>query len=305
MRKKHYRDGALQTNSEKALHLLIHIILILLSVCCLGPFLIILGSSFQSQEEIMALGYRIIPKDITLNAYHMLFAAPQRILNAYKVTIITTVAGTLIGLWLVSTCGYVMSRKDYAYKKLISFYVFFTMLFNGGLVPTYILITRWLDLKDTIVALIIPGLCSAWNILLMKGFFQSVPVSLIESAKLDGAGELRIFTRIVMPISKPAFATVGLLLLLTYWNEWYYSMLYIDNENLVKLQYLLMTIMKNIEYLNSPEAVNAGIGGGTVAMPTLSARMAMCVVAAGPILVVFPFFQKYFVKGMTVGAVKG
>lgn len=303
--KKHYKDGALQTNSEKALHLVIHIILILLSICCLYPFLVILGSSFQSQEEIMDLGYRIIPKNATLNAYNLLFAAPKRILDAYKVTIITTVAGTLIGLWLVSTCGYVMSRKDYAYKRILSFYVFFTMLFNGGLVPTYILITRWLDLKDSIVALIIPGLCSAWNILLMKGFFQSVPVSLIESAKLDGAGELKIFTRIVVPISKPAFATVGLLLLLTYWNEWYYSMLYIDSENLVKLQYLLMTIMKNIEYLNSPEAANAGIVANNVAMPTLSARMAMCVVAAGPILVVFPFFQKYFVKGMTVGAVKG
>lgn len=305
MRKKHYRDGALQTNSEKALHLLIHIILILLSVCCLYPFLVILGSSFQSQEEIMEFGYRVVPKLFTLDAYKVLFAAPQRIVNAYKITIITTVIGVITGLWLVSTCGYVMSRKDYAYKKALSFYVFFTMLFNGGLVPTYILISRWLDLKDTIIALILPGLCSAWNILLMKGFFQSVPTELIESAKIDGAGELRIFTRIIIPISKPAFATVGMLLLLSYWNEWYSSMLYIDSEHLVKLQYLLMTTMRNIEYLNSPEVANAGIIAEDVAMPTLSARMAMCVVAAGPILVVFPFFQKYFVKGLTVGAVKG
>ncbi len=305
MTKTKYKDGALKTKGEKVFHVVLHILLALLSACCLIPFLIILGSSFQSQEEIMAIGYKIIPVKPTLNAYRLLLAAPGRILNAYKVTIITTAVGTLAGLWLVSTCGYVMSRRDYAYKRILSFYVFFTMLFNGGLVPTYILITRWLDLKDTLIALIIPGLCSAWNILLMKGFFQSVPVSLIESAKLDGAGELRVFTQIVVPISKPAFATVGLLLLLTYWNEWYYSMLYIDSENLVKLQYLLMTIMKNIEYLNSPEAINAGIGSAAASMPTLSARMAMCVVAAGPILIVFPFFQKYFVKGMTVGAVKG
>lgn len=305
MKKKQYKDGALKTTGEKVFHVVIHFLLIILSACCLVPFLIILGSSFQSQEEIMSIGYKILPLKPTLNAYRMLLAAPGRILNAYKVTIITTAVGTIVGLWLVSTCGYVMSRRDYAYKRMLSFYVFFTMLFNGGLVPTYILITRWLNLKDTLIALIIPGLCSAWNILLMKGFFQSVPVSLIESAKLDGAGELRVFTQIVVPISKPAFATVGLLLLLTYWNEWYYSMLFIDDENLVKLQYLLMTIMKNIEYLNSPEAVNAGLGSAAASMPTLSARMAMCVVAAGPILVVFPFFQKYFVKGMTVGAVKG
>ena len=305
MKKIKSSDGAILTRKERTLHMVMHVLLIALSACCLIPFLIILGSSFQSQEEIMKIGYRLIPKDATLNAYKMLFANPIRLVNAYKVNIITTAVGTTVGLWLVSTCGYVMSRKDYAYKRILSFYVFFTMLFNGGLVPTYILITRWLDLKDSMLALIIPGLCSAWNILLMKGFFASVPTSLIESAKLDGAGEFRIFTQIVVPISKPAFATVGLLLMLTYWNEWYYSMLYIETDSKVKLQYLLMNIMKNIEYLNSPEAINAGIATETVAMPTLSARMAMCVVAAGPILIIFPFFQKYFVKGMTVGAVKG
>ncbi len=298
-------NGAVLTGSEKTIQIVMHIILVFLSLCCLYPFLVILGSSFQSQEEIMSIGYKLIPKEPTLNAYSVLMANSRRLVNAYGITIVTTVVGTLLGLILVSTCGYVMSRKDYAYRRALSFYVFFTMLFNGGLVPTYILITRWLDLKDSIIALIIPGMCSAWNILLMKGFFMSVPVSLIESAKLDGAGEFKIFTNIVVPISKPAFATVGLLLLLMYWNEWYYSMLYIESDNKVKLQYLLMTIMKNIEFLNSPEAASAGIATENVALPTLSARMAMCVAAAGPILIVFPFFQKYFVKGMTVGAVKG
>jgi putative aldouronate transport system permease protein len=179
------------------------------------------------------------------------------------------------------------------------------MLFNGGLVPSYILISKWLGLKDSIFALIIPGLCGAWNILMMKGFFQSIPTSLIESAKLDGAGEFRIFTGIIIPISKPAFATIGLFFVLAYWNEWYFSMLYIDTSSKVKLQYLLMTILKNVEFLNSPEAMQYGMTNHMVAIPTLSARMAMCVIAAGPILVVFPFFQKYFVKGLTVGAVKG
>jgi len=294
-----------ETAGERALHISMHVILIFLSICCLYPFLVILGSSFQSQEEIMNIGYRLIPKEGTLNAYRMLIANPTRLLNAYKMTIITTFASVVIGLWMTSTCGYVMSRGDYAYRRFLSFYIFFTMLFKGGLVPSYILISNWLGLKDTIWALIIPGLCSAWDILLMKGYFMGIPVSLIESAKLDGAGEFRIFVNIVVPISKPAFATVGLLLLLNSWNEWFSSMLYIDSENLVKLQYLLMTIMKNIEFLNSPEAIAAGISTEHIAMPTLSARMAMCVVAAGPMLIVFPFFQKYFVKGMTVGAVKG
>lgn len=298
-------DGALQTRGEKVLHVIMHLILIVLSICCLYPFLVILGSSFQSQEEIMAEGYRMIPMTPTLNAYKMLLADTSRLANAYKVTIYTTAIATVLGLYLVSTCGYVMSRKDYAYKRILAFYVFFTMLFNGGLVPTYILISKWLHLKDSMFALILPGLCTAWNILLMKGFFVGIPTSLIESAKLDGAGEFRIFASIVVPISKPAFATVGLMLLLNFWNEWYYSMLYIDTGSKVKLQYLLMSIMKNIDYLNSPEAMNANIAGGDVSMPTLSARMAMCVVAAGPMLVVFPFFQKYFVRGMTVGAVKG
>lgn len=298
-------DGALQTKGEKVLHVIMHLVLIVLSICCLYPFLVILGSSFQSQEEIMAEGYRMIPLAPTLNAYKMLLADTSRLVNAYKVTIYTTAIATVLGLYLVSTCGYVMSRKDYAYKRILAFYVFFTMLFNGGLVPTYILISKWLHLKDSMFALILPGLCTAWNILLMKGFFVGIPTSLIESAKLDGAGEFRIFASIVVPISKPAFATVGLMLLLNFWNEWYYSMLYIDTGSKVKLQYLLMSIMKNIDYLNSPEAMNANIAGGDVSMPTLSARMAMCVVAAGPMLVVFPFFQKYFVRGMTVGAVKG
>ena len=205
----------------------------------------------------------------------------------------------------MSTCGYVMSRDDFAYKRILGLYVFFTMLFSGGMVPSYILMTRGLGLKDSLLALIIPGMCSAWNILLMKGFFKTIPSSLIESAKLDGAGEFQIFARIIVPISKPAFATVGLLLTLDFWNEWFNSLLYINDPSKVKLQYLLITMLRNVEFLNSPEAQQYGLLTGMETMPTMSVRMAMCVLAAGPILLVFPFFQKYFVKGLTVGAVKG
>ncbi|MEG1442527.1 MAG: carbohydrate ABC transporter permease, partial [Oscillospiraceae bacterium] len=197
------------------------------------------------------------------------------------------------------------SRKTYRYKKALSFYAFFTMLFSGGLVPTYILITQMLNLKDNIWAMILPMVVSAWYIMLMKGFFQSMPEEILESAKLDGAGELYTFIKIVIPISKPAFATVGLFFVLQFWNDWWLSLLYIETESKFKLQYMLMRLLENIEYLNSAESIQMGLVNENVEIPTLSARMAMCILAAGPILVVFPFFQKYFIKGLTIGSVKG
>lgn len=299
------KNKSIASSSEKLLNVVFHIILAVLAVSCLYPFLVILGSSFQTQQEILTSGYAVIPKEFTTEAYKLIFLAPKRVIDAYGVTFFTTLASTVCGLFLVSTCGYVMSRNDFAYKRILALFVFFTMLFNGGLVPTYILMTRTLGLKDSLLALIIPGMCSAWNILLMKGFFKTIPSSLIESAKLDGAGEFQIFARIIVPISKPAFATVGLLLTLDFWNEWFNSLLYINDPSKVKLQYLLITMLRNVEFLSSPEAQQYGLLTGMETMPTMSVRMAMCVLAAGPILLVFPFFQKYFVKGLTVGAVKG
>jgi putative aldouronate transport system permease protein len=264
-----------------------------------------MGSSFQTQEEIMRTGYSILPKVFTLSAYNLVLDKPLILLNAYKMNIMTTILTTIIGLWIISTYSYVLSRRDYKYRRILAFYVFFTMLFNGGLVPSYILISKWLALKDTPWVLIIPLLCSSWNILMMKGFFSTIPDSLIEAAKLDGAGELYTFIKIIIPISKPAFATIGLFYVLTSWNDWYLSMLYIESDSLIKLQYMLMKLLKNIEFLNSAEALQYGLVKEGVDAPTLSARMAMCILAAGPMLVVFPFFQKYFVKGLTVGSVKG
>lgn len=299
------KTKSIASSSEKLLNVVFHIILVVLAVSCLYPFLVILGSSFQTQEEIMTSGYAVIPKEFTTEAYKLIFLTPKRVIDAYGVTFFTTLISTVCGLFLVSTCGYVMSRNDFAYKRILALFVFFTMLFNGGLVPTYILMTRTLGLKDSLLALIIPGMCSAWNILLMKGFFKTIPPSLIESAKLDGAGEFQIFARIIVPISKPAFATVGLLLTLDFWNEWFNSLLYINDPSKVKLQYLLITMLRNVEFLSSPEAQQYGLLTGMETIPVMSVRMAMCVLAAGPILLVFPFFQKYFVKGLTVGAVKG
>ena len=285
--------------------IVLYIVLFAVAAGCIIPFLIILGSSFQSQSEIMDIGYRIIPKRINFTAYQMIFKNPDQILNAYMITILTTVLTVAGGLYLTSTMAYVISRKDYKFKRVLSFFVFFTMLFNGGLVPTYIMISKWLNLSDTIWALVLPLMCSAWNIMVMKGFFASIPTSLLEAAKIDGAGEFRIFFQIVMPIAKPAFATIALFLMLGSWNDWYLSMLYIEEDSLVKLQYLLQRIMSNINFLNSDAALQYGLVTKDTEIPTYSARMAMCILASGPILFVFPFFQRYFVKGISVGSVKG
>lgn len=295
----------IQTPGEWIFKVVIHFVLILLSLSCVLAFLIVVGSSFQSQQEIVERGYSLIPKHFSLEAYQSVFKNSTKLLIAYWNTFITTLIGTVAGVWLSATAGYVISRKTYRYRRILAFYIFFTMLFNGGLVPTYILISNWLNLKDTLTVLILPLLCNAWYIILMKGYFSGVPDALIESARLDGANDLFIFIKIVLPISTPVLATIALFYALGYWNEWYYCLLYISEDRLFKLQFLLMNILKNAEFLNS-DLAGAMIADKSqlASIPTLNVRMAMCVLAAGPILVIFPFFQKYFVKGITVGAVK-
>ena len=296
----------IQTPGEWIFKVVIHFVLILLSLSCVLAFLIVVGSSFQSQQEIVERGYSLIPKHFSLEAYQSVFKNSTKLLIAYWNTFITTLIGTVAGVWLSATAGYVISRKTYRYRRILAFYIFFTMLFNGGLVPTYILISNWLNLKDTLTVLILPLLCNAWYIILMKGYFSGVPDALIESARLDGANDLFIFIKIVLPISTPVLATIALFYALGYWNEWYYCLLYISEDRLFKLQFLLMNILKNAEFLNS-DLAGAMIADKSqlASIPTLNVRMAMCVLAAGPILVIFPFFQKYFVKGIMIGAVKG
>jgi putative aldouronate transport system permease protein len=281
--------------------------LFMLALCCatLYPFAIVLGSSFQSPADIAKNGYSAIPRPVDLTAYRMVFANPRQLLNSYWTTIYTTAAATALGLWVTLSYAYALSRRDYALRRALSFYVFFTMLFNGGLVPTYILFVNWLHVKNSPVALILPLLVNAWYILMMKGFLQEIPAALPESAKIDGAGEFRIFVQIVLPISKPALAVIGLFMMLGSWNDWYHTLLYIDVDRYMKLQYLLLRLVKNMEFLNSAEAVQYGVIKEGMAIPLESARMAMCVVAAGPMLLVFPFFQKYFVRGIAIGSVKG
>ncbi len=287
----------------KLSRLVIHLVLILFTLFCVVPIILVVIISLMRERDIFTTGYTFFPKGITLAAYRQIFLNPKQLLTSYSVTILTTMVGTILGLILTTSMGYVISRKDYRYRRFFSFYIFFTMLFNGGLVPTYIMIVSWFKMKDTFFALLFPYLCMPFYVILMRSFLQTIPSALIESAKIDGAREFRIFVQIILPLSKPAIATVGLFIAFNYWNDWFQSMTYTTNINLYSLQYLLVTIMKNIEFLNS----SAGrlLTGSTVDLPQYSARMAMCVLAAGPMLFIFPFFQRYFIKGLTIGSIKG
>jgi len=283
--------------------IIINIILSIVSIIFVIPIIYVISVSLSSQQNLVDFGYRLLPKSISTEAYSYILKNPKMILDAYSISIFVTVIGTLCSLIITAMLSYVISRKSYRYRNITSFIIYFTMLFNGGLVPWYILISRYLHLRDNILVLIIPFLVNAWFVLLMKGFMQSLPEEIFESAKVDGASEYMIFFKIVLPLSKSGLATVGLFIALMYWNEWWLAMLFIDNQKLIPLQFMLNRIMSNITFLSSGLSTNVNID--TSKFPSESARMAMCVLAAGPMLFVFPFFQKYFVKGLTVGSVKG
>lgn len=278
-------------------------VFIFLAVVCVFPLLLIVSAAFTEETSLAIEGYKLWPSKFSLDAFSYILQSPKQILMSYGVTIFVTVVGTIGGLLTTSMLAYVIARKDFKFSGILSFLVFFTLLFNGGMVPSYIMIAKYYHLKDTIWALILPYIVIPWHVFLMKGFFADIPMSLVDAAKMDGAGEIRVFFNIIVPVSKPAFATIGLLTAFTYWNDWWLSMLYIDDAKLTSLQYYLYRIMNNIQFLTtSMQAGNISIDISN--MPNETARMALCLLAAGPMLVIFPFFQKYFVKGLTVGAVK-
>ncbi|MFE0557635.1 carbohydrate ABC transporter permease [Paenibacillus sp. NPDC058910] len=285
--------------------LLIHLLFILLSLAVVLPFLLVVAVSLTDEASLSDNGYQFLPESFSLEAYRYLLDAPDILLRAYGVTITVTVIGALAGLLLTAMTAYVISRPDYRYNRATTFYVFFTMLFSGGLVPSYILITQYLHLKDSLLALILPVLLSPFNIMVMKGFMSKIPLEIVESAKIDGARELRIFFRIILPLSTPALATLGLLISFTYWNEWFNAMLYIDDPNKVPLQLLLVRTLGSIEFITSNSEFAQQLGVDLSSFPNNSARMAIAVLAGGPMLIIFPFFQRFFVKGLTVGSLKG
>lgn len=296
------RKNRIISREEITLKIICYIIVALFAIVCLFPFLLMVTSSFMNEQEILAEGYKLLPKEWSVSAYEFLFQHPAKLLNAYKVTIFIAIVGTCLGLFLMSMAGYVLCRQDFKYRNQISFFIYFTTLFSGGLIPTYIWMVNGLGLKNSVWSMILPALMSPWSIFLMRNFMKAIPDSLYESAAIDGAGDFRIYWQIFMPLAKPSLATIGLFLVLGYWNEWYNAMLYIESTAKYPLQYFLqqMVSQADIQLL-----IQQGATISTADLPSESIKMATAVVATGPIILVYPFVQKYFVSGLTIGAVKG
>ena len=290
--------------SERRMARLAHVVLIVFSLMAVLPFILLISASLTEENAALKYGFGFIPKVFSLAAYKYISYQSKMIIRAYGITIFTTVIGTSVGLTMTSMLGYGLS-KDIPGRRILNFFVVFTMLFNGGLVPTYLVYTKYLHLGNTIWALIIPSLLmNAFHVMLVRNYFStSIPESLIESAKLDGASEMMIFRAIVLPLSKPIMATIGLMLALSYWNNWTNGLYYLDDTSLYSIQNVLNAINNNIIAINSVS--NMGLAINKSEGPALTARMAIAVIGIVPMLCIYPFFQKYFVKGITIGAVKG
>ncbi|GHV07259.1 sugar ABC transporter permease [Spirochaetia bacterium] len=299
---KKIRHGA----DERVLGVLAYSFNALIALACLIPFVMVVSASLSSETAVRDHGFSLLPQDFSLEAYGTIFKNPGVVGKAYLVTICLTVFGTVLGLFIQTMTAYVLSRRDFGWRNKFSFFFYFTTLFNGGLVPSYILMTRYLHLKNNYLALLLPLLFSVYNLLIMKSYIRAIPDSLIDAAKIDGCGEFRILVQIIMPMLKPAMATVGLFIALAYWNDWYNAMLYIENKNMQPLQYFLYNQVNNIEaYKKILEAHAGASAASAINMPTQTLKMALTVVVTGPIILLYPMVQKYFVQGITIGAVKG
>ncbi|MBB6695515.1 carbohydrate ABC transporter permease [Cohnella xylanilytica] len=280
------------------------IVVTLFSLACLFPFLMVIAGSLSTENDIVNYGYTLIPKHITFDSYRILLLGSNRIVDAYGISILVTVVGTALSIIVNGMGGYVMARRSFRYRNVLSIYVIITMLFSGGLVPWYIICVRYLDLKDTLWAMILPPLANAFNMFLIRNFMQGIPEDLYESAKMDGASEYRIFFRLIVPLSVPVLATVGLFVALGYWNDWFLGLMFIDKQELQPLQLLLRTLVSNVEFLKSSSNA-AAMRQISATIPSESIKMALTVITIGPIVFLYPFVQRYFVKGLMVGAVKG
>lgn len=281
-----------------------YVIVTFFVLLCIVPIWLIIVGSFSDNGEIMRSGYSFWIRTFSTQAYKTLFKVPQDVLNAYKVTIIVTVIGTACQLAMCSSAGYVLSRRDFKYRNGISFFFFFTTIFSAGLVPWYILCVKYLHFKDhPYMALILPGLFSYFYVIIIRSFMSDIPASISESAKIDGANDFVIFIKLILPMSKPVLATVGLFGALNYWNDWYNAMLFATSKEFYPLQFYLYSVVNSAKAIAN---LGTSINVATIKdLPTETYKLATTVVATGPIVLVYPFVQKYFIKGMTIGAVKG
>lgn len=275
-----------------------HVILIAAALMCFLPLMLVVSASFTDAAAIAEFGYTLIPTKFSTYAYEFILRDSRSVVQAYGITIFVTIVGSLLALLVMSLLAYALSRKSLRLRRPLAFYIFFTMLFYGGLVPTYIVISQILNLRNNLLVLILPIMVVPTYVLILRTYFAAIPEDLIDAAKIDGAGEWRVFFQIVFPLSTPAFATIGLLCALMYWNDWFLSLLYIDNPNLYSLQYLLYRLLGNIQVLQ----VNTQVA--PVDVPASPARMALAVLAVGPIIFAALFAQKYFVRGITLGGIR-
>jgi putative aldouronate transport system permease protein len=296
-----------KVRGDAAFTAVINVLLTLLALFTVLPIVLLIVSSFTSEATILHNGYSFLPEKWSLNAYRYLFVQGRFILNSLQISFLVTAVGTTVNLLISSLLAYPLSRKDFPLRIPLSFLVFFTLLFNGGLVPTYLTYTQMLHVKNTLFGLIVPSLLmNGFTVILIRTYFASnIPDALIESARIDGAGETLIFFRIVMPLSLPILATVGLMAGLAYWNDWFNGFIYINKPELYSLQNILNRMIRNIEFLQQNSSLSGNVGSQLSMIPTTTVRMAIATVGAVPIMVIYPFFQKYFVKGIIIGAIKG
>ncbi len=299
--KKNKKKGDL---SGRIIRIIGYLFISFLAISCLLPFLIMVSASFENEKVLVTQGYHLLPKQFTVYAYQIILGGSNEIVGSYIVTVLLTIIGTTLGLFITAMTGYVLQRPDFQRRNKVSLFLFFTTLFSGGLVPFYLLMTRYLHLKNNYLAILLPSLLSAWNIIMMKNFIRnSIPHSVSEAANIDGASPFVTFTRVIFPMSKPALATIGLFIGLGYWNEWYNSMLFLDSSVAYRpLQLLLYNLINRAEYLKNSMAGRNILDQN---LPLETVKMATAVLATGPIILAYPMVQKYFISGITVGAVKG
>jgi len=293
--------------SDKTFQMIAHIVLAVFSLLCIFPFILMLISSFTDESSIIKTGYTIFPKAFSLSAYQYIIREWEQIFRAYGITVFVTVIGTVFGVAMTTMLGYILSRKDLPGRKIINFFVLFTMLYNGGLVPTYLLYTNTFHIKNTIFALIIPSLMTnAFYILITRTYISgNIPESMLEASRIDGAGEFRIFIVIVVPLSKAIIATITIFIGLGYWNDWLNGMYYLTDAKLFSIQTLLNKMLNNVNFLARNSAIAAQAGSAVLKLPSITIRMAIAIVGILPIMIIYPFMQKYFVRGITLSVIKG
>ncbi len=284
---------------------LLNLIFTLWALTCVLPLLLVVIVSFSSEQSIFQNGYTFFPSEWSLDAYRFFFRLGDQLVRSYGITIFVTAAGTLFSLAITAMFAYVLSRSDYAYNRIFTLLMLFTMLFNGGIVASYMVNTQLLGLGDSLGALIFPMSLNAFYVIVLRTFYKGIPMEIIEAARIDGAGEIKTFFRVVIPLSKPGLATIGMFTTIAYWNDWFLGMLYIVDQKKYPVQTLLWSMQNSLEFMKQSSANALEYAEMAANAPTDSGRMALTVLVVLPILLAYPFFQKYFVKGLTVGGVKG